>query len=372
MSSITVTARRLEIPLRVKFKQASCERRAGESVWIEVGRGSRVGLGEGCPRSYVTGESIDGALAWIADHRDSIESICTSLDALRSWRDAHREALAAGPSAWCAVETALLDLFGREAGCSVESLLGFDGPQGEYRYTAVIGDGSLEQLTALTGRYLKSGFRDFKLKLNGSLEADRRAVRRFRELAGRDVRLRVDANNLWAGQVDAAIEHVLGLGGGLFAVEEPVAPRAVADLSRFAIETGLPVILDESVARADDVDRTAELPGEWIANVKVSKAGGLLGSLEILERAEHHDWPVIVGAHVGETSVMTRCGLAVARRAGDRLVAHEGGFGTLAIENDPVEPILMFGDGGVLKVSSRTQADPDGWSLGLGLRRAGG
>jgi hypothetical protein len=60
---------------------------------------------------------------------------------------------------------------------------------------------------------------------------------------------------------------------------------------------------------------------------------------------------VIVGAQVGETSLLTRAALTVAHAAADVLVAQEGAFGTFLLERDVCDPPLMFGAGGVLDVS---------------------
>ena len=72
---------------------------------------------------------------------------------------------------------------------------------------------------------------------------------------------------------------------------------------------------------------------------------------------------MIVGAQVGETSLLTRAGLTVAHAAGDALVAQEGAFGTFLLERDVCDPPLMFGAGGVLDVS----AHPMLAGSGLGL-----
>jgi hypothetical protein len=95
--------------------------------------------------------------------------------------------------------------------------------------------------------------------------------------------------------------------------------------------------------------------------------GGILRSLEFLRRARGQGLRVIVGAHVGETSLLTRAALPVASAAGEALVAQEGAFGTHLLTRDVVEPSLMFGAGGVLDVGA-LGAGP-GW--GLAIREAG-
>ncbi len=47
----------LRVPLKMTFRHASAARTHGESLWVEASRGAHRGYGEGCPRSYVTGET---------------------------------------------------------------------------------------------------------------------------------------------------------------------------------------------------------------------------------------------------------------------------------------------------------------------------
>ena len=80
--------------------------------------------------------------------------------------------------------------------------------------------------------------------------------------------------------------------------------------------------------------------------------GGLLRSLDVVQAARTAGIGVIVGAQVGETSLLTRVALTVAQAAGPSLVAQEGAFGTFLLERDICDPPLMFGAGGILEASS--------------------
>ena len=91
---------------------------------------------------------------------------------------------------------------------------------------------------------------------------------------------------------------------------------------------------------------------KWIVNIRVSKMGGLIRSLEVLEAARNRGTHVVVGAQVGETSLLTRAALGVARQAGELLFAQEGAFGTLLLEKDVCQSPLMFGRGALLDPSS--------------------
>jgi hypothetical protein len=93
--------------------------------------------------------------------------------------------------------------------------------------------------------------------------------------------------------------------------------------------------------------------------------GGLLRSLEAVDALRAAGIGIIVGAQVGETSLLTRAGLTVAQHAGTSLVAQEGAFGTQLLEYDIVEPVLMFGGGGMLDVTGMPWATAPGCGLTL-------
>lgn len=365
MSALEINISRLQVPMKQSFKHASADRKVTDSLWASVSRSGLHGMGEGCPRPYVTGETSEGGLAWLQAISREVAQNAFSLETLQAWVKANSAAIDANPAAWCALELAILDLLAREKNVSVESLLGLEKLQGAFRYTAVLGDDSPAKLQAMLSRYLETGFTDFKLKISGDPAIDREKLRLMRQaseaMPGK-LRVRIDANNFWAGKLSEAAGFLASSPLPLFAVEEPLAPRDHEGLSALSQELGLNIILDESLTRISDVKRFASLPGKWIGNVRVSKMGGLLRSLDVLREMKRSGMQAIIGAQVGETSVLTRAALTIAREAGDMLLAQEGAFGTLLIEKDAADPVLMFGAGGVLKWPA-TGSETGGWGL---------
>ncbi|MGE0363639.1 MAG: mandelate racemase/muconate lactonizing enzyme family protein [Vicinamibacterales bacterium] len=352
----------LAIPFTTRFAHASAARDETAAIVVTVrGADGVVGVGEGCPRPYVTGETVDSALAFVAAHRSSLLAV-TSLGALRAWMAAHAEAIDRHPAAFCAVELALLDLIGRTAGRPLETLLDLPLLSGVFQYSAVLGDMAPEAFGRLAARYDSMGFRDFKVKLSGDLTRDRARLATLPPIdASR--RLRVDANNLWP-DVETAVRYLRALDAPLFAVEEPLAPAGRLDeLAELADALALPVVVDESVATVAAVADLTATAARWLINLRVSKMGGVLRALDVVDTARGAGLGIIVGAQVGETSRLTRAGLAVAHAAGELLVAQEGAFGTLLLTRDVCEPPLMFGAGGRLDVA----AHPRLLAAGLGI-----
>jgi L-Ala-D/L-Glu epimerase len=353
----------LVIPFTTRFKHASADRGETSSVVVTAtAADGTVGIGEGCPRPYVTGETIASALAVFGTLRPTVAALTTPV-ALAEFVDEHAGELDGAPAAWCAIELALLDLFGQAARVPIESVLGLAPLAGEFRYSAVLGDIAPEAFATLAARYHAMGLRDVKVKLSGDAGRDRAKLAALAALDG-PLRVRADANNLWPG-VDEAAAYVRGLEAPLFAIEEPLAPAGrIDDLARLSDTLALPIVLDESVATAAAV---TALPGDrrrWIVNLRVSKMGGVLRSLAVVAAARAAGVGVIVGAQVGETSRLTRAGLTVAHAAADRLVAHEGGFGTLLLTHDVCDPPLMFGAGGRLAVDDHPRLLAPGLGIG--------
>lgn len=343
-----VTVRTFAIPFTVRFRHASAERAETSSLWVEATSDAGVvGYGESCPRPYVTGETLDSAVAFVHRHRAGVSNEVTGPEALRAYAAAHDADIDANPAAWCAIELAVLDLVAKSRCEPIEATLGQPALAGEFYYSAVLGDAEPEAFARQAARYLDMGFRDFKVKLSGDLRRDRA---KLGVLWNAGVRVRLDANNLWR-EADDAIVFLTALDGPIAAVEEPLPPCAVDGLARVANACRTPIVLDESVSR---MGQLAGLPGEaarWIVNVRVSKMGGLARSLEFVAAAQAAGLRVVVGAQVGETSLLTRAALMVAQAARPVLVAQEGAFGTWLLTRDVCDPPLMFGAGGVLRVA---------------------
>ncbi|MGQ0523069.1 MAG: mandelate racemase/muconate lactonizing enzyme family protein [Betaproteobacteria bacterium] len=354
----------LAIPFNVAFRHASAERSAMQSLWVEArAPDGRSGYGEGCPREYVTSESLSGAQAFVSTRISGWMEAISDVDTLAAWVGSQRDEIDANPAAWTAVELALLDLIGKCEGKSVESLLGLPAISGHFRYTAVLGDAGPEQFAAQLAHYRKAGFGTFKIKLSGEIARDRAKLDMLAAAGVPPHNVRADANNLWRS-ADDAIAAIQALRCPFFAIEEPLPAGDYAGMSRLAESLGTRIILDESLLRPDQLDRLPGPPERWIANLRVSKMGGLLRALELVRSLRQRNIRLIIGAHVGETSVLTRAALTVAQAARAILIAQEGAFGTHLLQYDVAEPPLMFGAGGVLD-AAMLKADAPGFGLAI-------
>ncbi len=189
-------ARELRIPFRTAFTHASAARSVTSTVWVEAIRSRTVvGQGEACPRPYVTGETIESSQAFVAAHADTLCKDVIDVTSLRAWMQEHEAAIDANPAAWCAMELAWLDAFGRQNGLTLEALLEREPLAGAFRFSAVVGDDEPDVFARMVGRYRAAGLLDIKVKLAGRLDRDQKKLDALRGWPGARPRVRADANN---------------------------------------------------------------------------------------------------------------------------------------------------------------------------------
>jgi L-Ala-D/L-Glu epimerase len=355
----------LSIPFVQKFKHASAERAATQTLWVEVrAQGNLTGFGEGCPREYVSAEGPVSAQAFVAAHSSEWLAQIHDVESLQTWVMNHRAVIDASPAAWTAVELAMLDALGKEQGFSIEKLLGLQALSGAFHYTAVLGDASPEAFCAQVAHYRQVGFNSFKIKLSGDHERDYTKVKAL-SAAGIDCgAVRADVNNLWC-DAGAATDYLRALDYHFWALEEPLQAGDHVGLAQLSQTLGTRIILDESLLREEQLQIFRSEPERWIVNLRVSKMGGVLRSLQLVQAVRDSGLGLIIGAHVGETSILTRAALVVANSARDILMAQEGAFGTLLLSHDVVEAPLMFGAGGVLDVDASGIAGKSGMGMSI-------
>lgn len=357
--------RTIDIPFKTAFTHARATRLEAEGIWVEArSRRGVTGCGEGCPRHYVTGETVHSARSFLDAHRFELAERIRSLSSLREWVGENREAIDTNPAAWCAIELALLALMAQEQDRSVEELLDLPVVRGDFRYSAVLGDADCASFERQFAHYRSMGFTDFKLKTRGCRPRDRCKFELLRAEQSESLRVRLDANNAW-NDADDAIAYLRSFDYPYFAVEEPLMPNAYRQLERVGAALGTKIVLDESLTRVSQLAELRHRPETWIINLRVSKMGGLLRSLELLEHARASRIPLIVGAHVGETSLLARAALTVASAAGPALLAQEGAFGTYLLEHDVCKAPIMFGRGGRLGIDDCLAPGSPGFGLDL-------
>jgi L-alanine-DL-glutamate epimerase-like enolase superfamily enzyme len=367
----------VDLPFKAAFRHAAAARTTSESLFLRVGLDSGVqGWGESLPRAYVSGERREGAFALL---RDSILPALVgrtfqSLSEVGSFLekcDGQAPSEWVRPevpqtSAWCSVDLALLDAFGRAFDEPVSLA---DQPPAanalrRYRYSGVVSAGrgwpyarSLLKMRA---------FRFPHVKLKVEQDGAEQAARTARRLLGRRVDLRVDANMAW--DVEQALEAIGELRTvGIQSFEQPIPAADLAGLKRLVAESSAGIVADEGLTNRESLQTLISHRACTGANVRISKCGGLVGAYARCGEALDAGLMLQVGCQVGESSLLSAAHLTLLQALapltpGVRYA--EGCFGGHLLREDPVSPSVQFGYGG------RPPRRPAGAGLGVQVDRA--
>jgi muconate cycloisomerase len=116
-------------------------------------------------------------------------------------------------------------------------------------------------------------------------------------------------------------------------------------MKRVRAESGIPVMADESLVTLDQARRLIELGACDYFNIRLSKNGGIAGSLTIAKLAHEAGIKIQVGAQVGETGILSAAGRTFAAHLPE-LECAEGSFGTWLLAEDVTFESVAFGFGG--------------------------
>jgi L-Ala-D/L-Glu epimerase / N-acetyl-D-glutamate racemase len=360
MRLVAATLYALRIPFVESFSHSATERRWSDSVVVQVrDEAGTVGYGEGAPRPYVTGETVETMLDHLASElwprvAGRLVPSVGDLEALDAFVPETCLAGAVAPHASrAALELAMLDCALRRAGCSLAKLVPPRRPS--VIYSGVITAGPVARAVQHARQMGAIGLSDIKLKVG--FEDDVARVTAVRETLGPDASLRVDANGAWS--FDHAVEVLNALAPlGIAAVEQPLPRGPLEELARLRRATPVPVMVDESLVTAQDARALIAARAADFFNVRISKCGGLARSLAIASAALAAGLGVQVGSQVGETAILSAAGrhLAAALPA---VAFVEGSFGTLLLAEDVSVESVRFGHRGEAPILSGS---------GLGIR----
>lgn len=262
--------------LKSAFTISRGSKRRAETVRATIKQDGARGRGESVPYARY-GETVEGVVT-------AIEAIQAEIEAGLG-RRALQQLVPAG-AARCALDCALWDLDAKLTGTPVWQLAGLPPPRPvETAETLALGPPGVmaEAARAVAGRLIK-------LKLGGPEDLARiEAVHRARP----DARLIVDGNEGIAPGDLARIAEA-GRTLGLVLIEQPLPSDADSDLSRGAYPVA--ICGDESAHTAADIPALAARYDA--VNVKLDKAGGLTGALDMLRAAKAEGLVTMVGCMV--------------------------------------------------------------------------
>jgi muconate cycloisomerase len=320
----------LAVPLKMRIRHASHERVTSDNLVVRatLDDGS-VGYGEGVPRPYVTGETIESSFATLGQTdiarrigrpRDFAE-VVRQLDRFRlPENDADPRGMA-GNAARCALELAVLDAYGQRFGQSMGEAVALIAAPGLVvrqkaawvRYSGAITAETprRERKAAWMNRVF--GFKHVKVKVGVAGQDDPARLKRLRRILGKRIDLRLDANEAWpASVVEERVVPLLAAAPS--ALEQPLPHREVEALAEIRPRLGVPVMLDESLCGYPDATHAIARKTADFFNVRLSKCGGIAPTLRIVALAQRSGLGLQLGCHPGETGLLSAAGRHIASR----------------------------------------------------------
>jgi L-alanine-DL-glutamate epimerase-like enolase superfamily enzyme len=338
---------RLKLPFHYPFKHKLASHAGSENLVVKItADNGSAGYGEGVPRAFVTGETMEDSLSFLKETLgshildvafSSPEELAQRLARLQRDPDADRF-----PAVRCALETALFDVAGRCWGKPLSDLLG-GAVKESVCYSAVVPLVSLAQLPRFFQLVKAKRMRFLKLKVGEAHDLE--VLDLARKELGWQIDIRVDANGAWTAE-EALPRITAMLPYGISAVEQPVTKEDFEGLQRVSQALNIPVIADESLCSTTDARKLIEMRACRMFNIRLSKCGGLSAAITIRNLAEEAGIACQLGCHVGETSILAAAGRHFAL-CSDHLAYVEGSFAPYLLARDPVEHSVVFHDEGI-------------------------
>lgn len=390
----SIVSRPVRLPFRFSFGHSLASRNFSRNIVVEVaiavGEGTVTGLGESVPREYVTGETSESALAFINEvlapallgrSFAGVDQLLGALEALF-----YQERLDERPlgAAFCAVELALLDACARILGLPFylmpaylarlsrlpaaastldRTLWNLELPWSErvFRYGGGVPFGKRKVLEALLRAYKAYGFQTVKLKVGDDIDEDLVKIKLARSILGPAVKLRIDANCAWNFDLAClAMERFRPL--GVVSLEQPLPRLETEGLARLQARLPETIVVDESLTTLKEAQRLIELKACRAFNIRISKVGGIVAAMKLVELARQASLECHLGAQVGESGILASAQKHLALAVPDLFANVEGAMNLFLLKRDLTRECLTVPFGAV--VSARP---PERANLGLAV-----
>ncbi len=355
----------LNIPFARTIRHNLYSRTKTQSIIVVVqDQFGNKGVGEGTPRQYVTGEKFDQSLiaAKVLSQQMCGRRIGSSYELFALLHELGDADIAIkNPAALCAVETALLDIWARVEQKTLYHLFINRHKMKSLTYSGVIPSiRSEKEFSTYIELVKKLKLTALKIKVI-DIESSIAQLKTIRKMLGGDIQIRVDAN--CAFSVDAAMAFIKAAHRvHLSAIEQPVAKDDLNGLKKVSENSDIPIIADESMYTPKGPHYLIENDLCHGLNIRLSSCGGFQKAYTIYQRARLKHMIVVLGAHVGETAILSFAGRNLAVICPEAAYL-EGSFSKYVLKEDLANENISFGLRGIAPV-------PTDAGLGIGIETA--
>ena len=305
---------RISTPLRVPFKTALRTVNSVEDVIVELHTDTgAVGYGEAPPTGVITGDTAGAIIGAIQDHI-APAILGHDIDEFEDLTAAVQKALVHNTSAKAAVDMALWDLLGQKYNAPVYRMLG--GARKNIVTDVTISVNPPEEMARDARTAIARGYDCLKVKVGIDPELDVARLAAVREAVGREVCIRIDANQAWnAKQAVRILNQMQDKGLDIEFVEQPVPAADLEGMQYVTRHADVPVLADESVFSPADALKIMQTGAADLVNIKLMKCGGITNALRIAAAAEVYGVECMIGCMLeAKISVNAAVELACAKK----------------------------------------------------------
>jgi L-alanine-DL-glutamate epimerase-like enolase superfamily enzyme len=344
-----VIIHQVKLPFSFDFSHSLRKRSYVNNIIVEIiaQQDEIIGYGEGAPRSYVTGESIESTVKSIHHFikhdtfplkLKDISQIWNFVDDITRGRD-HNAAI-------CALETALLDALGKSQDRHIIDYFSKDFITGNVYYGAPIPLDNNEKIMEICRLIKKMKINALRLKLGKNIEQNKTILETVRSVFGEDYDLRIDINCAWDRKL--AFMHIpLIQKYNVKAIEQPMMPEDpdIADFADLMQNIGVILMADESACSFNDVEKIVREGYYKMINVRLSKCGGFKNSFRIIDYLRSNGIPFQVGCQLGESGILSAAGRVLCLLCRDA-VYYDGSYDKFLLKENVTFENVSFGEAG--------------------------
>lgn len=290
----------LKAPLRMPFKTALRTVNELEEITLQLtDHDGFVGWGSVVPTPAITGEGEERIRADLREILGWLRR--TRIDEISRWKEILPNAIVYSRSSLCAVDIALHDLAAKRNALPLWKFLGSEKSRIlQTNMTISVDEPYVMANHALNA--VKKGFKSLKIKVGLDAELDKKRVRCIRQVIGKGISLRLDANQGWTeAESRKLIPWFAQECGPIDFIEQPVQANDLSAMQKITQSSPVPIVADESAMTLEQAKRVIEVGAAHALSVKLIKAGGLSDARAILDLARKNEIPCLM-------SCMFECG----------------------------------------------------------------
>lgn len=310
----SVELKHISIPLKKPFKTAlRTVETAENTVVIITAEDGTIGYGEAPPTAAITGDTNETIIAAIKD-KIAPTLIGQDVENIDDIMCRIQHSLPGNTSPKAACDMAVYDLIGKHYQIPLYKYLG--GYRQRLETDLTVSINSPEEMREDAIAAVKQGFNSLKLKVGIDSDMDVKRVKAIRDAVGKDINIRLDANQGWeADEAIRVIRKFEDMGLNIEFVEQPVKARDFDGLKKVHDHVDTLIMADESMFSPEDAINLLYMEAVDLINIKLMKCGGIYNAQKIVGIAETFGVECMLGCMIeSKVSLAAAAHLAAARK----------------------------------------------------------